>query len=163
MNVGSDGSFERFYEEHRDRVFSIVSVALPGGDAAEATAEAFVRAYERWRSVRGHANPVGWVVTTAMNHERSRWRRSRFQRSAPVAGVAAPPEEPMDPAVVRAVRALPPRQREVVVLRFLCDLSTEQTASLLGIAPGTVTSHVHRSIETLRGTLAELEEELRHG
>jgi RNA polymerase sigma-70 factor (ECF subfamily) len=161
-NVGADEStFERFYERERDRVYRIVTVAMPSGDAAEATAEAFVRAFVRWRSIRAHPNAVGWVVTTALNYQRSRWRRRAV--SATSAGTAPPPEEPLDPVIVRALRALPERQREVVVLRFLCDLSTEQTASLLGIATGTVTAHVHRSVTALREALSDLEEEARRG
>ncbi len=155
-------TFERFYERERDGVYRIVSVAMPSGDAAEATAEAFVRAYVRWRSVRRHPNPVGWVVTTALNYQRSRWRRRTIVASLPAAPFP-PPEEPLDPVIVRALRALPERQREVVVLRFLCDLSTEQTASLLGIAMGTVTAHVHRSMTALRKVLSGLEEEARRG
>lgn len=158
----ADGTFERFYEENRDRVFRAVSVALPGAEAAEATSEAFVRAFVRWRSVRRHPNAVGWVVTTALNYQRSRWRRRRVAALAAPA-LTAPPPEPLDPTLVAAVRALPQRQREVVVLRFLCDLSTEQTASLLGIAPGTVSAHVHRATTALRAAIAEHEEELQHG
>ena len=157
-----ENTFERFYERERDGVYRILSVAMPAGDAAEATAEAFVRAYVRWRSVRRRPNPVGWVVTTALNYQRSRWRRRTIVTSLPAAS-SSPPEEPLDPVIVRALRALPRRQREVVVLRFLCDLSTEQTASLLGIAPGTVTAHVHRSMTTLREALSDLEEEARRG
>ena len=70
----------------------------------------------------------------------------------------APPDEPLEPAIVRELRRLPERQRQVVALRFLCDLSTDQTAEILGIAPGTVTAHVHRSLATLRTALASLEE-----
>jgi RNA polymerase sigma-70 factor (ECF subfamily) len=157
-----EATFERFYEQHRDRVYRAVSVVLGEREAADATAEAFVRAYERWGSVGGHPNAIGWVVTTALNYQRSRWRRARLvpTRSS---HDRAMPQEPLDAAIVAAVRGLPRRQREVVVLRFLCDLSTEQTASTLGIAPGTVTAHVHRAIETLRASLAELEEELQDG
>jgi len=50
-----------------------------------------------------------------------------------------------------------------VVLRLLCDLSTEQTASVLGIAPGTVTVHLHRSVAALRASLSDLEEEMHRG
>jgi DNA-directed RNA polymerase specialized sigma24 family protein len=50
-----------------------------------------------------------------------------------------------------------------VVLRFLCDFSTEEPASVLGIAPGTVTAHVHRSVATLRAALADPEREVHRG
>jgi RNA polymerase sigma factor (sigma-70 family) len=153
--------FEDFYGANRDRVFRTVSVALAAdADPGEATAEAFVRAYVRWRSVSRHPNPVGWVVKTALNYQRSRWRRPRLGFRLPV--IVEPPGEPLEPTIVRELRRLPERQRQVVVLRFLCDLSTEQTADVLGIASGTVTAHVHRAIETLRTTLADLEEGAHH-
>jgi DNA-directed RNA polymerase specialized sigma24 family protein len=80
MGVTADPtSFEAFYSANRDRVYRVISVALPPeADPAEATSGAFVRACVRWRRVRAHPNPVGWVVTTALNYQRSRWRRSRI-------------------------------------------------------------------------------------
>jgi DNA-directed RNA polymerase specialized sigma24 family protein len=45
------------------------------------------------------------------------------------------------------------RQREVVTLRLLFDLDTETTARLLGIAPGTVSAHLHKAVATLRSTI----------
>jgi RNA polymerase sigma factor (sigma-70 family) len=52
--------------------------------------------------------------------------------------------------LVTALRALPPRQREVIVFRVFFDLDTESTAALLGISPGTVGVHLHRALGTLR-------------
>jgi len=153
--------FEEFYAENRDRVYRTVALGLPReADPAEATTEAFVRAYVRWRSVSQHPNPVGWVVRTALNYQRSRWRRPRVGFRVPV--TTAPPAEPLEPTIVRELRPLPERQRQVVVLRFLCDLSTEQTAEVLGIAAGTVTAHVHRALEALRDALADLHEGATH-
>lgn len=55
--------------------------------------------------------------------------------------------------VAAAVRALPPRQRAVVVLRYFEDLSVEETAEALGCTTGTVKSQTHRALLALRGTL----------
>jgi RNA polymerase sigma factor (sigma-70 family) len=57
--------------------------------------------------------------------------------------------------VVRALQHLPPRQRQVVVLRFFEDLSVEQTAEMLGSSTGTVKSHTSRALSRLRKLLAE--------
>jgi len=51
--------------------------------------------------------------------------------------------------------ALPERQRQVIGLRLLLDLSTEQTAEALGVAPGTVTAHLHRALSSLRRQLTQ--------
>ncbi len=53
-------------------------------------------------------------------------------------------------AVLAAVNGLPRRQREVVALRYLADLSEAEVAACLGVATGTIKSHLHRGISTLR-------------
>jgi RNA polymerase sigma factor (sigma-70 family) len=59
-------------------------------------------------------------------------------------------------AVVSALRRLPPRQREALVLRYYCDLSEAQIASTMGISRGAVKSHTARGMSSLR-TVLELE------
>jgi len=54
-----------------------------------------------------------------------------------------------------AVRRLPPRQREVVVLRFFADLSVVETAAAIGASEGTVKSHTSRALKSLRGALTD--------
>lgn len=58
---------------------------------------------------------------------------------------------------MRAVLALPHRQREVVALRIMLDLDTEATAQLLGIEASTVGVHLHRALHALKATLATTE------
>ncbi|MFG1923047.1 sigma-70 family RNA polymerase sigma factor [Cryptosporangium sp. NPDC048952] len=53
-----------------------------------------------------------------------------------------------------ALRELPPRQRAVLVLRFYCDLSVEQTATVLRCATGTVKSQSARGLDKLREVLS---------
>ena len=59
-------------------------------------------------------------------------------------------------AVVSALRRLPARQREALVLRYYCDLSEAQIASTMGISRGAVKSHTARGMSSLR-TVLELE------
>ena len=148
--------FEAFYERFRDPVLRAVFVASGDRQVAEdATAEAFVRACARWKRVSKHPTPVAWVIHTAMNLLRSGGRRRRLEAKRP-ASPSQPeePEEPFDPGLLSLVRGLPLRQRQVLALRVLLDFSTEQTADALGIAPGTVTAHLHRALESLRTQLA---------
>ena len=56
-------------------------------------------------------------------------------------------------ALVAALRALPQRQREAVALRYLGDLTLEEVAAALGMATGTVKSHLHRGVASLRRTI----------
>jgi RNA polymerase sigma factor (sigma-70 family) len=57
--------------------------------------------------------------------------------------------------IMRAVRQLPPRQREVLVLRFYLDLSAEETATTMGISPSSVRSATHRALASLGCMLQE--------
>jgi RNA polymerase sigma-70 factor, ECF subfamily len=148
--------FGEFYAARKDVVFRATLAA--GGDrqvAEDAVAEAFTRAYARWSRVRAHPNPTAWVIRVALNAQRSWWRRVRREVLGGVPG-ADPAVTDADPAsgeVRAAVAALPRRQREVVALRVIADLSAEETAVALGISSGTVGSHLHRALAALRATL----------
>jgi RNA polymerase sigma factor (sigma-70 family) len=153
-------AFEDFYRVSKDRCLRALVAALGDIDAAhEALDEAMVRACERWDRVAAHPNPEAWVVRTGINTYRAWWRRVR--RSLPLVGEPITSDGPsgnLDGDLIAAVRALPRRQREVVALRLLLDLDTATTAKQLGIAPGTVTAHLHRAVTHLRETLGSQEE-----
>ena len=97
------------------------------------------------------------MVRTALNAGATWWRRRG--RELPLADhdVAAPGsrETGLDAAVLTALRRLPARQREVIVLRVFLDLDIETTARELGIAPGTVRAHLSRAVTALRNELAQ--------
>jgi RNA polymerase sigma-70 factor (sigma-E family) len=148
--------FTDFYTANRDDCLRIVLVSVGDRQLAEdLVAEAFARAWTSWRKVRAHPAPLAWVVRTALNLNVSWWRRRR--REVPLAAgadwpAAAPADSGagLDDAVVAAVRALPARQREVLVLRVFFDLDMAATADLLGISPATVGVHLHRALAALR-------------
>ncbi|HKA68043.1 MAG TPA: sigma-70 family RNA polymerase sigma factor [Actinomycetes bacterium] len=151
-----DGDFAEFYAARKDTVFRAALVAVGQRTAAEdAVAEAFTRAYERWRAVQDHPNPTAWVIKTALNAHRSSWRRWRRERLDVIPDRAATEPAPaaLPADLLRLVLGLPARQRQVVALRVLADLSAEETATILGIAPSTVGVHLHRAMSWLRGQL----------
>lgn len=146
-------AFEDWYVREYPRVLAAVTVHARDGDLAEeVTAEAFVRALERWERVSGMRSAGGWVHRVAMNLLRRRKRRrgleaALLQRDR----VDVPPASPeVDPALWQAVRALPRRMREAVALRYIADLTEAEVAERMGIAPGTVAATLHRA----RGRLA---------
>ncbi len=116
--------------------------------------EALTRAYVRWTKVQRYDE--AWVVRVTTNLAIGRWRR---RRTASGHDAAPPRTDPEDRtadhaaerlALVAALRALPGRQREVAVLRFVGDLSLEDTAAALGCSVGTVKQHSTRALAALR-------------
>lgn len=151
-----DGSdFAEFYRTSKDAVYRSVLFATRQPERAEdAVAEAYTRAYANWSRVSAHPAPIAWVARTALNHFRSGWRI--WRREGPeVPDVIAirPPATGIEPDLLELLWHLPKRQREVIALRVLADLDTRQTAAVLGIAPKTVTVHLHRALLSLRTSL----------
>lgn len=147
----STTEFVEFYTATRNRCLSAaVASGMEPDRAEEAVAEAFARAWSRWPSVRVMESPAAWVVRTAINQNISWWRKRRREvvtDSAPELAVA---DEVGQVDLIAAIRQLPPRQREAVVLRYLLDLDTQATARSMGVAPGTVGAHLHLALAALR-------------
>ncbi len=165
MDIDSAG-FAEFYETARDDCLRAVFASVGDLHASEElVAEAFARAWARWRTVGRHPSPQAWVVRTALNARVSWWRRYRREVRLPSLPVEQADSVPtvagawvdvsgagasVDRDLMAALQRLPVRQREVIALRLFLDLDTTRTAQTLGIAPGTVTAHLARAIAALR-------------
>ncbi len=102
-----------------------------------------------------------WVAAVALNLTRSGWRRTMAERRARSgSATAAPSGEQVD--VAKALEALPRRQREVAVLRYLLEMSTAEVATALGIAEGTVKSSLARARAHLVEALGVHDSEVRN-
>jgi RNA polymerase sigma-70 factor (sigma-E family) len=141
----------RFEEAFADlyRLAYKVSFRVLGdrGDAEDVAQEALARTHLRW--ARLSDRPEGWVVTVATNLSIDRHRRrsrSTTHDSEPL--VDPHLAERLD--LAKALRRLPRRQREVVVLRYLADWSELDVAEALGCSPGSVKSHASRGLNSLR-------------
>jgi RNA polymerase sigma-70 factor (ECF subfamily) len=99
-----------------------------------------------------------WVVTIARNRLRDEHRRTTMRRvrqaSAETATQSFEPPEPFDPALVVALQTLTLEQREVVMLRFVADLSLEDVAQMTRRTVGATKALQHRAIAALAQTLA---------
>jgi RNA polymerase sigma-70 factor (sigma-E family) len=150
---GAVGEGVRFEDAFPDlyRLAYRVSFRVLGdrGDAEDVAQEALARAHLRW--IRLWDRPEGWVVTVATNLAIDRTRRRRRVVplvNEPLALVDVYQAERID--LARALRRLPRRQREVVVLRYLADWSESDVAASLGISAGAVKSHASRGLAALR-------------
>lgn len=149
---------------HREHYRSLVRFACllvdDVGSGEEVVQDAFVRVYRAWPRVD---DPLKYLRTAVMNGARSRLRRRVVARRyvAPVARhevgadeIAVTRSEHVE--VLVALRALPRRQRECLVLRYYADLSEGEIATTLGISTGSVKSHSHRGIAALTAALKEI-------
>jgi RNA polymerase sigma factor (sigma-70 family) len=155
--VTQDDGFVVFYEASRGPCLRAVCAVV--GDrrlAEDLVAEGFARAWASWPKVSKHPAPRAWVMRTALNLRVSWWRRRRREIPLVAADCISPPAwaEGLDPSIMAALNRLSARQREVMVLRVLLDLDTHSTATVLGIAPGTVTAHLSRATDALQRELA---------
>lgn len=135
------------------------------GQAEEVVQEAFARAYASWTRMRDHDNPMPYLRTSVVNLARGGLRRRRTVRgtrlvpvpdTASAESVAGARERAR--TVADAVRALPRRQRECVVLRYYLECSTAETAATLRISEGSVKQHLHRALAAL-GTTLQVEDD----
>lgn len=155
-----DAAVEREFTEFvvaRTHALLRAAYALTGDQhtAEDLLQTALAKAAMRWPTIRDHAEPY---VRQILYHDHiSWWRRRRRRPETPVADV---PETPSgdDPAgamhlrmlLREALLTLPPRQRAVLVLRYLEDRSEREVADLMGCRPGTVASQASRALARLR-------------
>jgi RNA polymerase sigma-70 factor, ECF subfamily len=151
-------SFDDFYAATARRVVRH-AYALTGNvaDAQDIAQEAFARAWQRWDSVRGYDSPEAWVRRVTTNLATNRYRRERTARAAARQLLArdVPEISPDTVALVAGLRALPERQRVVLVLHYLADLPVSQVAAELGCPEGSVKAWLARGRDALQALLSE--------
>ena len=167
----------RALDEHGDRLYAFALRMTRDPDlAADAVQEAFVSALRKFETFRGESNIATWlhriVYTKAIDLIRQRGKESPLpededrdygaddERLARTPAWARPPDEILwgsqtKEALEVAMRQLTPLQRAVFTLREVDGMSTDEVASVLGMEPGTVRVHLHRSRLRLRGLLSD--------
>jgi RNA polymerase sigma-70 factor (sigma-E family) len=129
--------------------------------AEDVVQEAFCGLYRRWSHLSDAGRALQYLRTSVLNGCRSLQRRRAGPRAQPYDGqpvVSAEAtvitgEERRE--VMRALRRLPDRQREALVLRYYLDLSAEEIAATMGIGPSSVRSAIHRALTSLGRMLQE--------
>jgi len=149
---------EVLFREHYARLVRGLAVGAGSEeDAADAVQEAFIELCARWDRVKGYQDPVGWVRRVAINRLLNRRRSLDRRRRALTRLGPDRPHVDVDPSgavdLERSLQRLPIKQRLAVGLHYVGGLSVAETARALGVAKGTVDSHLHRARQTLRPTL----------
>jgi len=157
----ADRAVTAIYSEHyralvRLAAFLVRDVAT----AEEVVQDSFVAMHGAWRRLRDTDKALSYLRQSVVNRSRSVLRhRMVVDKNTP----KPPPDMPSAEhgaiiqlersAVVSALRALPDRQREALVLRYYGDLSEAQIATAMGISRGAVKSHTARAMSALRAVL----------
>jgi RNA polymerase sigma-70 factor (sigma-E family) len=160
MDSGDDGeAFDAFVNARWQALVTTAWMVTADRQLAEdCVQEALVGVHRHWKKVHGDGNAEAYARRAALNSALS-WRRRRrigeiTVDQVPDVRAGAQADDEFDPDLVAALRALPPRMRAVVALRFVEDRSEAETASLLGCSQGTVKSQAHKGLARLREVLA---------
>ncbi|WP_255510241.1 RNA polymerase sigma factor [Micromonospora sp. AP08] len=173
--AGDLEGYELLVARHTASAYRTAVLLGAGADAEDVIQEAFVKGFRNLSRYRGESSFRSWLLAIVANEtrnlHRSRSRRdglalraaaaqdgSEAGEDAAVGGVLAAERRA---ALVAALRQLPVKDREVIVCRFLLDLTEEETVTMLGWPRGTVKSRTSRALVKLRGLLDR--EEVRRG
>jgi RNA polymerase sigma-70 factor (sigma-E family) len=149
------------YRSHALGLTRLAFIMLGDRQAAEdVVQEAFCGLYRAWNRLPDHGNVHGYLRVSVLNGCRSALRRAkRIPRPLAVPAVASAEAEALageeQRATVAALRRLPPRQREALVLRYFADLPEYETALAMGVSRGTVKSTTARALAALGRILRE--------
>jgi RNA polymerase sigma-70 factor (sigma-E family) len=131
--------------------------------AEEVVQECFIATHDGWHRLRDNDKALSYLKQAVVNRSRSVLRhRSMVQRNAPKPAPDMPSAEQdamsllERSAVIAALKALPNRQRQALVLRYYADLSEAQIAKAMGISHGAVKSHTARGMAALRAGLEQI-------
>lgn len=155
-------TLEDLYRTHRMRLVRLALLLVDEPATAEdVVQEAFAGLHRNWGGLRDAAAAIGYLRTAVVNGSRSVLRRRKTAREYTPPHVAnARSAESLamltaeHQAVVGALSQLPPRQREVLVLRYYGNLTEAEIAEAAGISKGTVKSTASRALEALQKIMA---------
>ncbi|TDB80180.1 sigma-70 family RNA polymerase sigma factor [Micromonospora sp. KC721] len=164
---GDAEAFGLVYDRYVDQVFRFIYRRVLDRQAAEdLTSETFLRALRNLAAFRRPGGDFGaWITTIArnlvINYMRSHQRRERpvaeLHDAVPAGRVSSPESAAVDTltreALMAGIEQLNPVQRQCITLRYLRELSIEETAQVLGKTPSAVKGLQYKALKALRGLL----------
>jgi len=166
---GDIGAFKRLYETHKEAVYSLIFYLLGNTTLAEEVLQiVFVKAHKSLSNFRFEARFLSWLYRIAINECHTQQRRQSSY--VPLENVLGTGEELDSQPTPDQLHAQGQRQeilqaamlqlsenlREVVVLKYLEDLSYQEIATILQCSPGTVASRLNRALTQLEKNLQPL-------
>lgn len=151
----ADDEFERFFTEQFPAAYRLAWKIVRNVSVAEdIAAEALARVFVRWRRIRHLDHREAWALRVVSN-----LAIDHIRRKPPAIEPRAPSDE-TDAATTRvvladALKALPKRQRDVVVLRQMHGYTQDEVATALGLSAETVKTHQRRAMTALRERLGD--------
>lgn len=159
----ADAAVTHLFTAHYRPLVRLATLLLrEPGAAEEIVQDAYVALHTNWRRLRDADKALAYLRQSVVNRSRSALRRrlvadryaARARRSDDAPSAEAGALGLLEhAAVIAALRALPGRQREALVLRYYLDLSEAEIAEVMGVSRGAVKSHAARGIAALRQTL----------
>jgi RNA polymerase sigma-70 factor (sigma-E family) len=151
-----------YHSEYKSLVRLAVLLVHDVYTAEEVVQDAFEAMHTAWRRLRDSDKALSYLRQSVVNKSRSVLRhRNVVDKNAPKPAPDAPSAEHgamaliERTAVIAALRTLPDRQREAIVLRYYADLSEADIAATMGISRGAVKSHTARGMSALRSILEQ--------
>ena len=156
-------TLEDLYRQHRMRLVRLAILLVDESATAEdVVQEAFTGLHRHWTGLRDEAAALGYLRTAVVNGSRSVLRRRKTARGyVPPHQANARSAESLamltteHQSVVAALGQLPPRQREVLVLRYYGGMSEAEIATATGVSRGTVKSSASRALDALQRMLEQ--------
>ncbi len=144
--------FQRLLDEHADDVlrFLVAQIGMP--DADDCFQETFIAALRSYPTLRDAGNLRGWLLTIArrkvIDMRRAASRRPLLVDALPERG--EPDRREIDEGIWDSVRALPPKQRQAVLLRYAADHTFRDIAQSLSISEDAARQNAHEGLTKLR-------------
>ena len=152
VRVDDDAAFAAWYRAEHPRLLSAMTIVTRDlHTAQDVTSEAFARALAAWTRVSAMDSPTGWTYRVALNVARRRARRAALEQRLLHRMVPADTGLPLERSVELwdAVRALPPRARAAIALRYAAGLSEAEVAAAMNVAVGTASATLSAARRTL--------------
>jgi RNA polymerase sigma-70 factor (sigma-E family) len=159
---GAEAAVGALYDAHAVSLIRLAYLMLGDRPSAEdAVQDAFCGLYRNWDRLAEPGSALAYVRSSVLNGCRSALRRRAVGRRLPLYQPPSPSAEAAALGheerreVMQAVRRLPGRQREALVLRFYLDLPEAEIARIMGLRPSSVRSATHRALKALGLSLGE--------